>query len=127
MKILMDTHTMLWLFNDDERLSEKAKEAIEAPQNSVFVSIVSFWEIAIKMSLNKLNLDVPFERLFEDCETLEIGILNIDKRHLFQLKSLPFEHRDTFDRLIICKAIVDDYTLASADGIFRNYNVKTIW
>ena len=127
MKILMDTHTMLWLFNDDKKLSVKAKESIENPLNSVFVSIVSFWEIAIKISLKKLDLNLPFERLFEECESLDIGILDIDRSHLFHLSELPFFHRDPFDRLIICQSIVDNYTLASADGVFSKYNVKMVW
>lgn len=124
MNILLDTNALLWLFNDDDRLSEKAKTSIGNPDNKVLVSIVSFWEIAIKMSLSKLVLDIPFEYLFDECETLDIGILNINKLHLIPLRELPFVHRDPFDRLIICQAIVEDCTLVSADKIFDQYQIK---
>jgi len=124
MNILLDTHALLWLLNDDDRLSEKAKTTIGNPNNKVLVSIVSFWEIAIKMSLSKLVLDVPFECLFEECETLNIGILRIDRLHLIPLRELPFFHRDPFDRLIICQAIVEDCTLVSADKMFDLYQLE---
>lgn len=127
MKILMDTHTMLWFFSDDDKLSGAAKQAIENRDNTVAVSIASFWEIAIKMSLKKLVIDVSFERLFQECDALDIDILKIDKAHLSQLGELPYIHRDPFDRLIISKAMVEGYTLASADGIFPRYNIQVIW
>ncbi|MCA1786399.1 MAG: type II toxin-antitoxin system VapC family toxin [Desulfobacteraceae bacterium] len=124
MNILLDTHALIWFFNDDDRLSEKVKITIRNPNNKVLVSIVSFWEMAIKMSLSKLVLDIPFESLFDECETLDIGILNITKLHLIPLKELPFVHRDPFDRLILCQAIVEDCTLVSADKIFDQYPIK---
>ena len=127
MNLLIDTHTLLWLFSNDDRLSEKARTAIENQNNYVFVSIASFWEISIKLSLSKLDLDIPFERLFDEAEQLNIDILNINKQHLLQLKSLDFIHRDPFDRIIICQAIVENYTLVSTDKIFEQYKVKTLW
>jgi PIN domain nuclease of toxin-antitoxin system len=117
---------MLWLFDDDDRLSENAKEIITDPENRIFISIASFWEIAIKMSLSKLVLDIPFEKLFDECEKLDFNILNISKRHLLFLKTLPFVHRDPFDRLIVCQAIIENCTLVSADRAFLEYNIKTI-
>lgn len=126
MNFLLDTHSMLWLFDDDDRLSENAKEIITDPENRIFISIASFWEIAIKMSLSKLVLDIPFEKLFDECEKLDFNILNISKRHLLFLKTLPFVHRDPFDRLIVCQAIIENCTLVSADRAFLEYNIKTI-
>jgi PIN domain nuclease of toxin-antitoxin system len=117
---------MLWLFDDDDRLSKNAKEIITDPENRIFISIASFWEIAIKMSLSKLVLDIPFEKLFDECEKLDFNILNISKRHLLFLKTLPFVHRDPFDRLIVCQAIIENCTLVSADRAFLEYNIKTI-
>lgn len=126
MNFLLNTHSMLWLFDDDDRLSENAKEIITDPENRIFISIASFWEIAIKMSLSKLVLDIPFEKLFDECEKLDFNILNISKRHLLFLKTLPFVHRDPFDRLIVCQAIIENCTLVSADRAFLEYNIKTI-
>jgi len=82
MNLLLDTHALLWLFDDDDRLSENAKEIIANPDNKIFISIASFWEIAIKMSLSKLTLDIPLEQLFDECEKLDINVLNINKKHL---------------------------------------------
>jgi PIN domain nuclease of toxin-antitoxin system len=126
MNFLLDTHALLWLFDDDDRLSANAKETIADPDNRILISIASLWEIAIKMSLSKLALDIPLEQLFDECEKLDINILNISKRHLLFLKKLPFVHRDPFDRLIICQAIVENCTLVSADKAFLQYDIKTI-
>lgn len=127
MNLLIDTHTLLWFFSNDDRLSQKAGTAIENPDNNVFVSIASFWEIAIKLGLSKLALDIPFERLFEESDRLDIKILNINKEHLIYLKELSFIHRDPFDRIIICQSVVQDYTLVSADRIFDQYKIKILW
>ncbi len=79
MKIIIDTHALLWLFSNDDKLSEKAGKLIKNRSNEVFVSIASFWEISIKLSLSKLVLDVPFALLFEESEKLDIKILDIQK------------------------------------------------
>lgn len=126
MNFLLDTHALLWLFDDDDRLSENAKEIITNPDNKIFISIASFWEIAIKMSLSKLALDIPLEQLFDECEKVDINVLNINKKHLHFLTKLPFVHRDPFDRLIICQAIVENCTLVSADKTLFQYDIKII-
>jgi PIN domain nuclease of toxin-antitoxin system len=126
MNFLLDTHALLWLFDDDDRLSENAKEIITNPDNKIFISIASFWEIAIKMSLSKLALDIPLEQLFDECEKVDINVLNINKKHLHFLTKLPFVHRDPFDRLITCQAIVENCTLVSADKTLFQYDIKII-
>ncbi len=73
MNIILDTHTLLWFLSNDGKLSEKARKAVENSSNDVFVSIASFWEIAIKLSLSKLVLDIPFERLFDESEKMNIS------------------------------------------------------
>ncbi len=127
MKILIDTHALLWFFSNHDDLSEKARRAIENSSNDVFVSIASFWEISIKLSLSKIALDIPFELLFEEAEKLDISILNVKKEHLICLKELPFIHRDPFDRMIACQSIVEDYTLVSIDKIFDKYKIQRVW
>jgi len=96
MNILLDTHALLWFLNDDYRLSTKAKRIIENSANNISVSIATFWEISIKLSLSKLVLDIPFELLFEETESQGIQILQINKDHLIYLKELPFIHKDPF-------------------------------
>lgn len=92
--------------------------------NDVFISIASFWEISIKLSLAKLALDIPFELLFDESEKLNMSILNVKKEHLVCLKELPFIHKDPFDRMIACQSIVENYTLVSIDKIFDDYNIE---
>ncbi len=127
MKLIIDTHTLLWFFSNHDDLSEKARRAIENSSNDVFISIASFWEISIKLSLAKIALDIPFELLFEEAEKLDISILNVKKEHLICLKELPFIHRDPFDRMIACQSIVEDYTLVSIDKIFDKYKIQRVW
>ena len=127
MKILIATHALLWFFSNHDDLSEKARRAIENSSNDVFVSIASFWEISIKLSLSKIALDIPFELLFDESEKLDISILNVKKEHLICLKELPFIHRDPFDRMIASQSIVEDYTLVSIDKIFDEYKIKRVW
>ncbi|MFZ4524551.1 MAG: type II toxin-antitoxin system VapC family toxin [Chlorobium sp.] len=127
MKIIIDTHVLLWFFSNDVNLSEKARETIANSSNDVFISIASFWEISIKLSLSKLVLDIPFEVLFDESEKLNISILNVKKEHLARLKELPFIHKDPFDRMIICQSIVENYTLVSIDKIFDEYKIERFW
>ena len=127
MNILIDTHTLLWFLSNDVKLSEKAKKRIENSQNNVFVSIASFWEISIKLSLSKLILDIPFELLFDESEKLGIQILQIKKDHLIYLKKLPFFHKDPFDRIIICQGMIENFDIISIDEKFDEYKVKRIW
>ncbi|MFZ2806164.1 MAG: type II toxin-antitoxin system VapC family toxin [Desulfosalsimonadaceae bacterium] len=127
MNIIIDTHALLWLFSNDDKLSEKAGKLIKNPSNEVFVSIASFWEISIKLSLSKLVLDVPFALLFEESEKLDIKIIDIQKEHLITLKELPFIHRDPFDRMIVSQSIALNYALVSKDKILDEYKIKRIW
>ena len=127
MKIIVDTHALLWFFSNDINLSEKARETIVNSNNDVFISIASFWEISIKLSLSKLALDIPFELLFDESEKLNMSILNVKKEHLVCLKELPFIHKDPFDRMIASQSIVENYTLASIDKIFDDYNIERFW
>jgi len=127
MNILIDTHTLLWFLSNDVKLSEKAKKIIENSKNNVFVSIASFWEISIKLSLSKLIIDIPFELLFDETEKLGIKILQIKKDHLIYLKKLPFFHKDPFDRIIICQGIKENFDIISIDEKFDEYKVKRIW
>ena len=104
MRYLLDTHTLLWLFADDKRLSDSARELIESQSNDIFISIASLWEVAIKVSIGKLTLDKPFEQVFpEELRLNNIEILDITVDSLIKLTTLPYHHRDPFDRLIIAQ------------------------
>ncbi|RKU25068.1 PIN domain nuclease [Candidatus Poribacteria bacterium] len=128
MRYLLDTHTLLWLFADDKRLSDSARELIESQSNDIFISIASLWEVAIKVSIGKLTLDKPFEQVFpEELRLNNIEILDITVDSLIKLTTLPYHHRDPFDRLIIAQALVEKLPIIGVDRNFEPYGVSREW
>jgi PIN domain nuclease of toxin-antitoxin system len=126
--VLLDTHALLWYYLDDPQLSLPARAAIEDPANQVFVSPASHWEIAIKLSIRKYHLQVPFPVFIQEAiDDNGFTILPIDPRHTAELVTLPFHHRDPFDRLLITQAIVEDMPILSTDQIFDAYPIRRIW
>jgi PIN domain nuclease of toxin-antitoxin system len=128
MNVLLNTHTFLWFWWDDPKLSETAKEAIVDPQNRKLVSTASCWEVAIKVSLQKLDLGAPF-RGFIPQQMLRNNFesLAIHDDHLAALVALPLHHRDPFDRLLIAQAHWDGMPIVSADQQFDAYGIDRIW
>ncbi len=125
MKLLLDTHILIWLLEGNQNLNPKVKLVIEDETNSLYLSIVSLWEIAIKTSLSKLQLETPLEKIISDFVLPSgIKILPIDIAHLLTLQKLPFHHRDPFDRLLIAQAKSETLTLVSEDRVFRQYQVN---
>ncbi len=122
MKILLDTHILLWYLWGDKSLSEKVKELISNPQNIKLFSIVSLWEIAIKNSIGKLDLNGKLEDLIPE----QIVILPIFPAHVYQVQKLPFHHKDPFDRILIAQAMVEGIPLVSDDDNFKYYEVSMI-
>ena len=128
MRYLLDTHTLLWFIDDDEQLSSRARQLIRDPRNERFISIASLWEIAIKASSGKLDLGEPFEQLFPDKLYFNnIGILDITVDHLTKVATLPFHHRDPFDRLIIAQGMVGNLPIISIDRAFDAYEIIREW
>ncbi len=106
MRLLLDTHSFLWFIDGDARLGPAARAAIEDESNEVLLRTASLWEMAIKVSLGKLGLDRPFDELIpEQIESLGIAILSIELSHLSRVVTLPFHHRDPFDRRVWPKSI----------------------
>ena len=102
MKLLLDTHAFLWFIAGSERLSATARELIEDSANQPFLSAASLWEMAIKLSLGRLHLGRPFEELIPEQMRLNgIQLLGIEIEHVTPVTTLPFHHRDPFDRLIV--------------------------
>ena len=125
--ILIDTHVLIWFMFDDTQLSARALSAIRE-EDKVFVSIASLWEIAIKKSIGKLDIDVSGEELADKCAEAGIDILPIEPKHLDYLSELPNIHNDPFDRLIISQAVSENLSLVSRDEKIAKYpNVKVIW
>jgi PIN domain nuclease of toxin-antitoxin system len=127
MDLLLDTHTLIWFFNGDKLLSEKAKQSILEMRHRKFVSIVSAWEIAIKISLNKLSFDGKTEGFLDLINDNGFELLSIDKNYILQLEKLPFIHRDPFDRLLIVTAVAEKMHIVTADANIHKYAVDYIW
>lgn len=127
MQLLLDTHAFIWFYTGDKQLSSKAKTLINDLSNECFLSIASVWEIGIKTSIGKLELRVNFTGLADFMATNRIVLLLIAFRHIQRLQSLPFHHRDPFDRLLIAQAFAERLTLISRDGFFQQYDVPLIW
>lgn len=128
MKLLLDTHTFLWFITDDPQLSTTARALIVDPTNDIFVSPASYWEVAIKVSLGKYPLAVPFERFFtEGIEGNNFLILPVEIRHAAVLSSLPMHHKDPFDRMIIAQAMAEQVSVVGIDAAFDAYNVTRLW
>jgi len=126
MNYLLDTHVLIWYLDGDKRLSEESVNIIDNAANKVYVSIVGLWEIAIKISLGKLKISIPFEHLKEVLEQRSFDILELNFSDLLNLQKLDFHHSDPFDRLLISQAISNDFILISHDEIFRKYPVSLV-
>jgi PIN domain nuclease of toxin-antitoxin system len=126
---LLDTHTALWYFDGDGKLSKTAKEIIYNFSNSspIYMSIASAWEVAIKLSIGKLDIVNNTEDFLQEAENNEIIILPIKPAYLTVLETLPMIHRDPFDRLLIATALVEEMTLITDDENIAKYEVVQIW
>ncbi|WP_435021664.1 type II toxin-antitoxin system VapC family toxin [Tundrisphaera sp. TA3] len=126
--LLLDTHALLWFFQDDRRLSATAKAWIEDPRHHKFVSIATCWEISIKVGLGKLDLGEP-TRTFLDRALVRnrFSLLPISLVHATQVEFVANHHRDPFDRMLIAQATVESLPLVSADSAFDAYPIRRIW
>jgi PIN domain nuclease of toxin-antitoxin system len=127
-KILIDTHVFIWYIQNSERLPNSVSTVINDGDNKILLSIASIWEMAIKQSTGKLNLGVPYIGFIEEQMRLNnIELLPISLNHIEVVTTLPFHHRDPFDRILIAQAITEDIILVSADSVFALYPVQRIW
>lgn len=128
MRGLIDTSTFLWFISGNSRLSHTAKTFISEIENEIFLSVASLWEIAIKMSLGKLEVFMTYEHMLsKEIEDNEIELLPIEKRHLMELLGLPLYHRDPFDRMIISQGIAENLPILTCDRLFTDYPIEKIW
>lgn len=123
MKLLLDTHVLLWARSDSGRLSTAVREALTDPANQAIVSVVSLTEIAIKSSRGKLDIDDTF---FDSIGQLGADVEPFGLEHVKLLARLPWIHRDPFDRMLIAQALVDGATLLTVDERIRQYAVPTL-
>ena len=128
MRILLDTVTFLWAVTDAPDLSDDARELFVDPGNEIYLSAVSTWEIAVKHSLGKLPLPEPPERLVP-AQRKQHGIepLSLDEEAVLHLARLPLLHKDPFDRMLVCQAIVHGLVMLTPDKLVNQYPVRTMW
>jgi len=128
MRLLLDTHALIWAATLDERLSSKARKLLLDNDNELFLSTASIWEMAIKTGLGKLILKQPIEQTInEQIQINGLQILNIEPAHALAVASLPWHHRDPFDRLLICQSQLEKLTILSCDSAMDAYGVERIW
>lgn len=131
MRFLLDTHALLWFIEGDKKLSAYSRELIEDTDNEIFVSMISFFEIAIKTRLGKMVLTKPLKEIAQDTLTAEIKILPITQAHIFEYENVPLveSHRDPFDRLLIATALHENMAVITVDEKFKYYEslIELIW
>ena len=128
MKVLLDTHALLWLITDDDRLSENARQIFLDSENRLFFSAANLWEISIKKSLGKITMKNGWLQTIQaEMELNTIQWLPIDMAHCAEVAEMPFYHRDPFDRMLIAQATVEDMRLLSRDHRLSDYAIERVW
>lgn len=128
MTLLLDTHAFLWFWWDDPRLSQTARQAICDPANRKLVSTASCWEIAVKVSLKKLDLGAPYRGFIrQHMVRNNFELLQVTDEHLAELVDLPFHHRDPFDRMLVAQAAAEHIALVSAEKVMDAYPIRRLW
>ena len=128
MNLLLDTHAFLWFMEGNERISQRARAKIEAADGVRASSVASAWEMAIKSSLGKLDLAKPLGELLPPLlADAGIELLPIEIPDLARVATLPFHHRDPFDRLLAAQALERGFTIVSVDEAFDAYGVARVW
>ena len=127
MRYLLDTHVVLWVAENSPLLSEKAKNAVLDTTAEKYVSIVSAWEVAIKLGTKKLNFIGGLPEFFKIIDENGFTELSVERKYLPNITNLPYIHKDPFDRLIISTALAEDLTIITIDENTQKYEVDWIW
>jgi PIN domain nuclease of toxin-antitoxin system len=127
MKLLLDTHTFIWWDSDPKRLSAPALAALRDPVNSIWLSVVSVWEIVIKVDLGNMTLRIPLPDIINQQLANGLQILSIGLSHVLAVEGLPTVHKDPFDRLLVAQSSIEGAELVTKDPVFNAYPVRTLW
>jgi PIN domain nuclease of toxin-antitoxin system len=126
MQLLIDTHILIWFFEGNKLLAKSRRQIIANPNNDVFISIASLWEIAIKISLGKLTLSKPLVEIVRQIAVENIEILPIAPKHILQVSVLTFHHRDPFDRILVAQSQVENLPVMTDDREFGDYRINIL-
>ena len=128
MKYLLDTHVVLWFFSAAAKLSKAALSIILEPTSYKFVSVVSAWEVAVKISLGKLRFEGGVTNFIQVLDKNGFSLLPLEEKHICLLETLPFHHRDPFDRMLIAAAAYENMTLVTSDANILLYDsITCVW
>jgi PIN domain nuclease of toxin-antitoxin system len=128
MKVLIDTHTLLWAVDQPAQLGAGALSVLQEPANGLLLSAATIWEIAIKVGLKKLSLSVPYRQwITKAMADLGLSVLPITVEYADVQAGLAPHHGDPFDRLLIAQAMVENLAVVSIDEVFDRYKVNRIW
>ncbi|MCL2189309.1 MAG: type II toxin-antitoxin system VapC family toxin [Defluviitaleaceae bacterium] len=127
MGYLLDTHVILWAMNDKTRLSRKALHALGDTSQTKYVSLASFWEIAIKNRIGKLPLSISLDEMRQMLTSHKCKILNINHETITTFNTLPLLHRDPFDGILVATALENDLTVITNDENIQKYDVPWVW
>ncbi len=127
MKLLMDTHTLMWWDSDPRQLSMPALTALRDPANEVWFSVVNIWEMVIKSQLNKLALRLPLADIVAQQLANGLRVLDVTVAHVLAVEALPTVHKDPFDRLLAAQANAEGALLVTNDPVFAQYPVQVLW
>ena len=128
MKVLLDTHALLWLITADEHLSKTAKNTFLNPENRLYFSIASLWELCIKKSLKKISLKKGWLEIIQnEMRTNKIQWLPVNTEHCVKVIELPFHHRDPFDRMLVAQSMIEGLAILTHDTRLKKYKIKCIW
>ena len=126
MRILLDTHAVVWYLDGNEKLLPNHRHLIVDSRNDVFVSTASLWELAIKISIGRLETPRSLSEILATLQKQGFEVLPIMPGHTLQVTALPFHHRDLFDRMLIAQALVEHLSLITYDNTFKSYGVKVL-
>lgn len=128
MTLLLDSHTFVWWRDEPHKLSQVAFAEISNPNNDIFLSVATVWELQIKIALNKFTIKGTLENAVKDeRQNNGLKILPVELSHALYLENLPSHHKDPFDRLLIAQANAENMTLISSDPAFSAYSVNLLW
>lgn len=128
MNLLLDTCTFLWIAQGSAELSQRARDLFADPANDAYLSVVSAWEICVKNAAGRLPLPRPVDRyVLQLRESHGIESLALDEEAILQLTKLPGHHRDPFDRMLVCQAVVHGLTILTPDPLITQYPARIAW
>jgi len=127
LKLLLDTHTFLWAIGEPQLLTVKTRKLLQDASVERIVSVVSLWEIAIRVRIRRLSMPTDREFYIRKLDDLQARTLPVELRHSFAMFEQPPHHHDPFDRLLIAQAREDGLTVVTRDEVFSDYDVQTIW